>query len=184
MTTRQENEVPQTTAGSLSAGSISARLDRLPATRSMWTLVVLLSLGFFFELYDLLYSGYVAPGLVKSGILTSTTVGLFGFTGVASFIASLFLGLFIGTIACGFLADRFGRRAIFTYSLLWYTAANVIMAFQDTAGGLNFWRFMAGLGIGVELVTIGTYISELVPKHIRGRAFACEQAIGFMAVPV
>jgi len=47
-----------------------------------------------------------------------------------------------------------------------------------------FWRFMAGLGIGVELVTIGTYISELVPKHIRGRAFACEQAVGFMAVPV
>jgi putative MFS transporter len=43
---------------------------------------------------------------------------------------------------------------------------------------------MAGLGIGVELVTIGTYISELAPKHIRGRAFACEQAVGFMAVPV
>jgi len=167
-----------------SAGVISARLDRLPATRSMWKLVVLLSLGFFFELYDLLYSGYVAPGLVKSGILTSTTAGFFGMTGVASFIASLFSGLFIGTIACGFLADRFGRRAIFTYSLLWYTAANLIMAFQETATGLNFWRFMAGLGIGVELVTIGTYISELVPKHIRGRAFACEQAVGFMAVPV
>jgi putative MFS transporter len=43
---------------------------------------------------------------------------------------------------------------------------------------------MAGLGVGVELVTIGTYISELVPKQIRGRAFACEQAVGFMAVPV
>ncbi len=168
----------------LSAGMISARLDRLPATRTVWTLIVLLSLGFFFELYDLLYSGYVAPGLVRSGILTPTTNGFFGMTGVASFIASLFAGLFIGTVACGWLADRFGRRAVFTYSLLWYTAANVVMAFQETATGLNFWRFMAGVGIGVELVTIGTYISELAPKHIRGRAFACEQAVGFMAVPV
>ncbi|MEX3971086.1 MFS transporter [Paraburkholderia caribensis] len=194
MTTQDQAGIPQSGAtqtsapasshSAVDAGTISARLDRLPATRSVWKLVVMLSLGFFFELYDLLYTGYVAPGIVRSGILTSTTQGLFGTTGIASFIATLFLGLFIGTIACGFLADRFGRRAIFTYSLLWYTVANVIMAFQETATGLNFWRFMAGLGIGVELVTIGTYISELVPKHIRGRAFACEQAVGFMAVPV
>ena len=168
----------------LSVGTISARLDRIPATRTIWKFVILLSLGFFFELYDLLYSGYIAPGLVKSGILTTTTSGFFGMTGVAAFLASLFSGLFVGTICCGFLADRFGRRAIFTYSLLFYTAANLVMAFQVTAAGLNFWRFVAGLGIGVELVTIGTYIAELVPKHIRGRAFACEQAVGFTAVPV
>src|ERR1700749_724845 len=168
----------------LSAATISARLHRIPATRTIWKFVVLLSLGFFFELYDLLYSGYIAPGLVKSGILTTTTAGLFGMKGVAAFLASLFSGLFVGTICCGFLADRFGRRAIFTYSLLFYSAANLIMAFQTTAVGLNFWRFMAGLGIGVELVTIGTYVSELVPRHIRGRAFACEQAIGFLSGPV
>ncbi|MDR5760798.1 MFS transporter [Caballeronia sp. LZ035] len=165
-------------------GLISARLDRLPATRAVWKLILLLSLGFFFELYDLLFSGYIAPGLVKSGLLTPTTPGLFGTSGVASFIAALFCGLFIGTAACGFLADRFGRRAIFTYSLLWYVAANTVMAFQDSAGGLNFWRFVSGLGIGVELVTIGTYLSELAPKHLRGRAFAVCQAVGFSAVPV
>jgi putative MFS transporter len=166
------------------AGDISARLDRLPGTRTVWKLIVLLSLGFFFELYDLLFTGYVAPGLVKSGILTPTTPGLFGTTGVAGFVAVLFLGLFIGTIACGFLADRFGRRAIFTYSLLWYCVANLVMAFQTDAFGLNLWRFLAGVGIGVELVTIGTYLSELAPKHLRGRAFACCQTFGFSAVPI
>lgn len=143
-----------------------------------------MSVGFFFELYDLLFTGYVAPGLVKGGILTATTPGLFGTTGIASFVAALFSGLFVGTIACGFLADRFGRRAIFTYSLLWYCAANLIMAFQSTAFDLNLWRFISGLGLGVELVTIGTYLSELAPKHLRGRAFACSQAVGFAAVPI
>jgi MFS transporter, putative metabolite:H+ symporter len=179
-----DRAVPVETAASVDKGAISARLDRLPATRAIWKLVLLLSLGFFFELYDLLYTGYVAPGLVKSGILTPTTPGLFGTSGVAGFIAALFAGLFLGTIACGFLADCFGRRAIFTWSMLWYVAANTVMAFQDTATGLNFWRFVSGMGIGVELVTIGTYLSELAPKHLRGRAFAVCQTVGFSAVPV
>ncbi len=55
------------------AGSISARLDRLPATRTIWRLVALLSLGGFFEFYDLFFTGYIAPGLVRSGILTAST---------------------------------------------------------------------------------------------------------------
>lgn len=183
-TTKVELAYTAETISSADPLAISARLDRLPATRAIWKLILLLSLGFFFELYDLLYSGYIAPGLVHSGILTPTTSGLFGTSGIASFIAALFSGLFIGTIACGFLADRFGRRAIFTWSLLWYAAANTVMAFQDTAVGLNLWRFISGIGIGVELITIGTYLSELAPKHVRGRAFAICQTIGFSAVPV
>ncbi len=49
---------------------------------------------------------------------------------------------------------------------------------------LNLWRFIAGIGIGVELVTIDTYLSELMPKAIRGRAFAINQTIQFAVVPV
>ncbi len=173
------------TAGArLSAAAISARIDRLPATRTIWTYVVLLGFGMFFELYDLLFTAYVAPSLVKSGVLTAGTAGLFGTTGVASFIAALFTGLFIGTILCGFLADRFGRRAIFTWSLLWYSAANIMVALQTDAFGHNLWRLVSGIGLGVEIVTIGAYLSELAPKGMRGRAFAVNQAIGFVCVPV
>ena len=171
-------------AAPLSPGVISARIDRLPATRTIWTIVILLGFGMFFELYDLLFSAYVAPSLVKSGVLTAQTRGLFGATGVASFIAALFTGLFIGTILCGFLADRYGRRAIFTWSLLWYSAANIMVALQTDAAGLNFWRLISGVGLGVEIVTIGAYLSELAPKGLRGRAFAVNQAIGFVCVPV
>jgi hypothetical protein len=60
-------------AAELTPGSISARIDRLPATRTMWTMLVLLSFGMVFELYDLLFTADVAPSLVKSGVLTAKT---------------------------------------------------------------------------------------------------------------
>jgi putative MFS transporter len=163
---------------------IAARLERLPPGRAMWTRVILLSLGGFFEFYDMFLSAYVGPGLVREGILTPTTPGLFGTEGLAGFVAAFFLGLFFGTALFGFVADRFGRRAIFTVSLLWYTVAASVMAFQTTAFGLDLWRFIAGLGIGVELVTIDTYIAELVPCTVRGRAFAFNQVVQFSAIPV
>ena len=166
------------------ASAINARLDRLPATRTIWKRVLLLSLGGFFEYYDLFFTGYIGPGLVRSGILTPTTRGLFGSTGLAAFVAAMFSGLFLGTALFGFLADRFGRRKIFTFSLLWYTVATVIMAFQHDVFGLNLWRFIAGVGVGVELVTIDAYLSEIVPSELRGRAFAYNNAIQFSAVPI
>jgi MFS transporter, putative metabolite:H+ symporter len=166
------------------AAEIAARLDRLPATRYIWRLVLMLSLGGVFEFYDLFFTGYVAPGLIRSGLFTATTRSFFGFTGFASFVAAFFLGLFVGTIIFGFVADRYGRRTIFVFALLWYSVCTVIMAFQYSANGINLWRFLAGVGVGVELVTIDTYIAELVPRHLRGRAFAINQTIQFAIVPV
>ncbi len=160
----------------------AARLDRLPDSRYIRHLVILLSLGGCFEFYDLFFTAYIAPALYQSGIFTPTTKDFFG-VGFASFVASLFAGLFVGTLLFSRMADRFGRRAIFSFSLLWYSAATLIMAFQSTPTAINVWRFIAGIGIGVEFVTIDAYISELVPKHTRGRAFAFNEFLTFLAVP-
>src|SRR6202020_2768433 len=110
------------------ADEIARRLENLPASSTVWRLVILLSLGGCFEIYDLFLTGYIAPGLNKSGLLTATTQAFFGFTGIGSFVAATFAGLFVGTFFLGFLADRFGRRAIFTYALLGYSSASVLMA--------------------------------------------------------
>jgi MFS transporter, putative metabolite:H+ symporter len=129
---------------------ISQRLESLPASSYLWRLVVLLSLGGCFEIYDLFLTGYIAPGLGRAKLLTATTDAFFGFSGIGAFVAATFAGLFIGTFFLGFLADRFGRRSIFTWALLAYSAASVIMACQTTPAGLLLWRLIAGIGIGGE----------------------------------
>ncbi|MCK1678214.1 MFS transporter [Bradyrhizobium sp. 147] len=163
---------------------VAARLERLPASRYFWKIIILVSLGGWFEYYDLIFTGYIAPGLTKSGLLTTTTTTFFGYTGIAGFIAATFAGLFVGTFFCGRLIDRFGRRAAFTWSMVWYSFALLIMAFQHTPEGLLVWRFVAGIGIGVEIITVTTFIIELVPGHMRGKAIALNQAIMFTAAPI
>ena len=171
-------------AGAITGGAIAARLDRLPSSWAVWRLVVLISLGGCFEFYDLMMTAYISPGLIKAGVFHAGKNGFFGLTDQATFAAATFLGLFIGTLVFSQVADRFGRRAIFTASLLWYTAATLIMACQSTALGLDVWRLISGIGIGVELVTIDAYVTEFTPPHLRGRAFAINQSIQFAAVPL
>ncbi len=165
------------------AAALCARLDQLPTSRYLWKITLLLSLGGCFEYYDLFLTAYIGPGLVRSGLFSNTVSAFFGFSGLASFVSATFVGLFLGTVAFAFTADRLGRRFVFTGSLLWYTAATAIMAFQTASLGILFWRTIAGIGIGVEIVTIDTYIAELMPKHMRGRAFALNQSVQFLAVP-
>jgi putative MFS transporter len=170
-------------AEQVSAAAIAGRLDRLPSHWAVWRLVLLISLGGCFEFYDLMMTAYISPGLVKAGIFHVGSKGFLGLSDQASFAAVTFAGLFIGTLVFSQVADRFGRRAIFTASLIWYTAATLMMAIQGTAGGLDLWRFIAGIGIGVELVTIDAYVTEITPPAMRGRAFAVNQSIQFLAVP-
>jgi MFS transporter, putative metabolite:H+ symporter len=167
-----------------SSATIAARLDRLPNSRHVRWLVTLISLGGFFEFYDLFFTAYVIPGLIKSGLFSMNGTSLFGLAGPASFVAALFAGMFVGTIAFTPLSDRLGRRSIFTFALLWYSIATAILCVQDTALGVVIWRFIASVGIGVEFINSDAYISELVPKDARGRAFGYNQFIMFIAVPV
>ncbi|KAF1010466.1 MAG: Inner membrane metabolite transport protein YdjE [Pseudomonas fluorescens] len=165
------------------AARISARIDRLPAVATVWRLVALLSIGGFFELYDLFQTAYISPGLIKDGLFATGNQGVFGFSDQAAFASATFLGLFLGAGLLSPIADRFGRRAIFTFALIWYTVATVLMGLQTSAMGIICMRFLVGIGLGIELVTIDAYLSELVPKHMRSSAFAFAFFVQFLSVP-
>ncbi len=172
------------------AAEFAARIDRLPASRTIWRLVTLISLGGCFEFYDLFLTAYVVPGMAKEGIFSDASLGPFSALkainapGAGTFVFALFAGLFVGTIAFGWVADAYGRRTIFTFSLIWYSIATLIMAAMPTGFWIDIWRFIAGIGIGVELVTIDTYVSEIIPRTARGQGFAWSQFITFLTVPI
>lgn len=87
------------------AARIAARLDRLPPSRVVWKMVLLISLGGVFEFYDLFLTGYVAPGMIRSGMFSPPGIGFFAalkdiaVSGVGTFVFCTFAGLWVGVVA-------------------------------------------------------------------------------------
>jgi MFS transporter, putative metabolite:H+ symporter len=163
---------------------VGARLDRLPPTRYIWWLVGLVSFGAFFEIYDLALTAPLSLGLLVAGVFHRGAAGLFGVTDQATFAAATFAGLYVGTLAFSTVADRLGRRPMFTFALLWYAIATVVMGVQNSAFAIDLCRFVASMGVGLELVAIDCYLAELMPKAVRGRAFAVSASLQFLSVPL
>ncbi|HID9467638.1 TPA: MFS transporter [Serratia liquefaciens] len=162
---------------------LSARIDALPTSAGLWRFIALLALGGFFELYDLFQTGYISTGLIAEGIFHTGAQGVFGVSDQAAFASATFLGLFIGASLLSPYADRFGRRTTFMFALAWYGIFSLCLAFQHQAEWVIFLRFLVGVGLGIELVTIDTYLTEWVPAHLRTRAFAFSFFIQFLSVP-
>ncbi|HMD39959.1 MAG TPA: MFS transporter [Candidatus Acidoferrum sp.] len=157
-------------------GTIAERIERLPLGRFHRRFIALVSLGNFFDLYDIFIVAYVGAALQQSGFLT-----LRQFT---FFVAAGFLGMFVGTVVFGMGSDRMGRRSAFILLLLIYSVFTFLGAFAANAAWLIGLRFFAGVGIGAEIVVIDTYVTEVVPGRVRGRYVAITQVAGFCAVPV
>ncbi|MEI7297634.1 MFS transporter [Paraburkholderia tropica] len=169
-------------AGGVEAG-VSARLDRLPPTRYFRGLVARIAIGGWFEFYEMFMAAYISLGLIHSGLYRATTSSMFDVNGFASFLGSFFAGMFVGTVALGGFTDRLGRRAVFTAAMLVYSVATLAAAFQTSPVAMDAWRFVAGIGIGVQLITVDTYISELTPNHTRGRYSAFSILVILTSVP-
>jgi len=166
------------------AAELEARLDRIPASPYLWKLIALLALGGFFEFFELFMTAFVSPGLIRDGIFKAGPNGLFHLPDQAAFASVTFFGLFLGTITLGGLADRWGRRAAFRVFALCYAVATIVMALQNSAIAIDAVRLIDAIAIGAQLITLDTYASEIVPRHLRGRVFALAFAIIQTAVPI
>lgn len=155
--------------------SVAKRLERLKIGRFHRRFVALVSLGGWFDLYDLFMVAYLGAALQESHFLTLHQFSLL--------VAAGFLGMFLGTVFFGLASDRIGRRSAFVVMLLIYSAFTLAGALAPNAEWLILTRFLAGVGIGAEIVVIDTYVTELVPSGVRGRFVAITQVVGFTSVP-
>ncbi|WP_341841111.1 MFS transporter [Chitinophaga caseinilytica] len=129
--------------------------------------VIVASLGYFVDIYDLLLFGIIR---IKS--LTSLGVSADKIDSVGMWLINIqMIGMLIGGIIWGVLGDKRGRLSVLFGSILLYSVANVA---NGMIGGENaifwymVWRFIAGLGLAGELGAGITLVSEVLPKEKRG----------------
>jgi len=148
----------------LAHASAAARLERLPFSGYHKLIFIIIAVAFFFDSVDLATMTFVLGSIKKEFGLSTATAGL-----VAS---SSFFGMVIGAAVAGLLADRFGRRPVFQWSMVLWGVASYLCSTAHSVEALIVWRVLLGIGMGMEFPVAQTLLSEFVPAANRGRLIA------------
>lgn len=128
--------------------------------------VIVASLGYFVDIYDLLLFGIVrVPSLKDLGLnpdISGTIITNYQM-----------IGLLLGGILWGILGDKKGRLSVLFGSIIVYSLANIAcgflpqLPFEDKTMIYAILRFIAGIGLAGELGAGITLVSESLPKELR-----------------
>lgn len=138
---------------------IAARMERLPITGFTWRVVVLGSLAWVIESLSIGALGVVLPILKPLWTLGAGSVGMLAISST--------IGIVIGLIPAGYLADGYGRKSVLFWGILEYGGFTLLSAASPSYAWLVAFRFLSGLGMGAVFPLPYALISEFVPKHRR-----------------
>jgi putative MFS transporter len=164
--------------------AILARINRLPSSRYLMGLVARIAVGGWFEFFQMFMAGFISLGFVRSGIYTVANKGLLDTNSFACFLASFFVGMFLSTAVFGFVSDKFGRRDIFTYSMVGFSVAQLMIALLSDPLLIDLARLVAGFAVGMQVINNDSYITELTPNSERGRYLTTSFIFILTAIPV
>ncbi len=138
--------------------------------------VLVASLGYFVDMYDLVLYGIVRiPSLQDLGITGDdlVTKGVF-------LLNMQMIGMLIGGIIWGILGDKKGRLSVLFGSIALYSVANIANAFVTTVPEYAVARFLAGVGLAGELGAAITLVSEIMKKESRGYGTTIVASVGIL----
>ena len=152
------------------------RLDRLPLSSFHRRILTLISIGMFFDGYDLYLAATVLGATLNSHFSTLAQN--------AQFVSVSFLGMMVGSFLTGFLGDRYGRRFTYQANLVIFGLASLASAFAPTMFVLILLRGVMGVGLGAEMVAGYSAMAEFLPPQARGRWCGILNAVVVASLPV
>jgi MFS family permease len=141
---------------------IPSRMDRLPWSRWHWLVVMGLGITWVLDGLEVTIVGAIGSVLTEPHTLALSDAQV-GAAGTAYLI-----GAVGGALLFGHLADRWGRKRLFMFTLGLYLIATVLTAFSANFVMFAIFRFFTGMGIGGEYSAINSAIDELIPARVRG----------------
>ncbi|KAI3602702.1 4-hydroxybenzoate transporter (plasmid) [Cupriavidus necator H850] len=141
-----------------------------------WLILILCFLVVAADGYDTAVIGFIAPSLVKDWGVDRSALG--------PVMSAALVGLGVGALIAGPVADRLGRKAMLVLSVVCFGAWSLVAAHAQTIGELTALRFLTGLGLGAAMPNAVTLMSEYAPARLRGvavNAMFCGFSCGVVA---
>ncbi|MCX6692534.1 MAG: MFS transporter [Methanoregula sp.] len=160
----------------MSCTVLTEAMDDAPFTLKHAHIWFLSAMGIFLDGFDLFVMSIALPLIIVQFSATPLAQGLIG--------AAAVIGAIFGALIGGRLCDRFGRKKVFLFDLLIFIVFAVLSSFAWSIESLILFRFLLGVGIGADYPVCASYVSEFMPKRIRGRMLIAAfsfQAIGIFA---
>ncbi|NRS17795.1 MFS transporter [Brevibacillus sp. HB1.2] len=135
--------------------------------------------GWMFDAMDVALLSFIMVALRQEWGLTGEEAGLLG--------TGNLVGMAIGAIVGGYLADRIGRKPVFLLTLILFGLASFASAFATGFATMLLFRFLMGLGLGAELPVASTLVNEFAPPEKRGSTVVLLEsfwAVGWIAAAV
>lgn len=142
---------------------VSEFIDRSRISPFQITLMAICGLVAMLDGFDAQLIGYVVPAIARSWGIQGPAIG-------ASFkfvFASGLVGLTIGALTGGPLADRFGRKTVMLGSVAVFGAFTLASVLASDVPSLIALRFLTGLGLGGSMPNTIALTAEYAPRHLR-----------------
>ncbi len=139
--------------------------------------VIVASLGYFVDIYDLVLVGMVRnPSLAGIGIDISDVTKAATIGG--NLLGTQMIGMLIGGFLWGMVADKYGRLATLFGSIITYSLATALNGAVTDLWQYYLLRFIAGIGLAGELGTGITLVCESLPKEKRAYGATIVACVG------